>query len=178
VNSFVTPIRRLALFLLLVAVLGASDAFAKVTITRANFHGWPDCYRLSNGKVEAVVVPAIGRVMQFGFVGEEGVFWENRALDGQEADGQLTVWAAKDWVNFGGDKTWPAPEADWSLFTSRKGWRPPLAFDGWPADAQVSGGTLTLSTPKDPLLRDARVSARPPSPAETGPDHHHDLRAH
>src|SRR5262245_43962467 len=87
---------------------------ASVTIARTNYHGWPEAYVMSNGKVTAVVVPAIGRVMQFGFAGEEGVFWENRALDGRLADGQLLVWAAKDWVNFGGDKTWPAPEADWS----------------------------------------------------------------
>ena len=127
------------------------DAAARVTITRTNYHGWPDAHVMSNGKVVAVVVPSIGRVMQFGFVGEEGVFWENRTLDGRIADGHLMVWAAKDWVNFGGDKTWPSPEADWSSFTSRKGWRPPPAFDGWSADVHISGGTLTLVTPIDPF---------------------------
>src|SRR5678815_2559704 len=81
------------------------DAAARVTITRTNYHGWPDAYVMGNGKVAAVIVPAIGRVMQFGFVGEDGVLWENRALDGRFADGSLFVWAAKDWVNFGGDKT-------------------------------------------------------------------------
>jgi hypothetical protein len=106
---------------------------------------------MNNGKVAAVVVPEIGRVMQFGFVGEEGIFWENRALDGRIVDGQLITWASKDWVNFGGDKTWPSPEADWSVFTSRKGWRPPPAFDGWAATVRVKGGTLTLITPADPF---------------------------
>ena len=131
--------------------LAPSDAAARVTFTRTNYHGWPDAYVMSNGKVVAVIVPSIGRVMQFGFVGEEGVFWENRALDGRTAEGHLVVWAAKDWVNFGGDKTWPSPEADWSVFTSRKGWRPPPAFDGWAADVRIGEGSLTLVTAADPF---------------------------
>jgi hypothetical protein len=127
------------------------EAAAKVTVTRTNYHGWLEAYVMSNGKVAAVIVPAIGRVMQFGFVGEEGVFWENRELDGRVADGHLITWAAKDWVNFGGDKAWPSPEADWNAFTSRKGWRPPPAFDGWAADVRIRGGSLTLVTASDPF---------------------------
>ena len=140
---------------------------ASVTITRTNYHSWPEAYLISNGRAFAMVVPAIGRVMQFGFVGEEGVFWENRALDGRVADGQLLVWAAKDWVNFGGDKSWPAPEADWNLFTGRKGWRPPIAFDGWPAEVRISGNTLALLSPVDPFYgmraeRRIRLHSRKP----------------
>ena len=79
--------------------LSAIAAQAGVTITRTNYHGWPDSYVISNGKVAAVVVPAVGRVIQFGFIGEAGVFWENRQLDGRVADDQLMVWATKDWVS-------------------------------------------------------------------------------
>lgn len=144
-------------FHLAVVVLGllASSSIALragVTLYQTNYHGWPDSYVLSNGKVAAVVVPAVGRVMQFGYIGEQGVFWENRSLDGRIADGELTVWAAKDWVNFGGDKTWPSPESDWSVFTSRKGWRPPPAFDGWPSGVKIDGKTLTLYTAEDPFF--------------------------
>jgi hypothetical protein len=135
----------------LLPLLVPLQAAAKVTLTRTNYHGWPDAYVMSNGKVAAVIVPAIGRVMQFGFVGEEGVFWENRELDGRVADGHLLAWAAKDWVNFGGDKTWPSPEAEWSIFTSRKGWRPPPAFDGWASDVRLSGSAVTLVTAVDPF---------------------------
>lgn len=139
------------LALLVVFVCSIATTHARVTVTRTNYHGWPDALVLNNGKVAAVVVPSLGRVMQFGFVGEEGVFWENPALLGTTADGQLMVWAAKDWVNFGGDKTWPSPEADWSLFTNRKGWRPPPAFDGWPSEARVKGNSVTLVTAEDPF---------------------------
>jgi hypothetical protein len=126
-------------------------AKANRTITLTNYHGWLEAYVVSNGKVEAVVVPTIGRVMQFGFVGEEGVFWENRALDGRIVDGRPLQWSSGQWGNFGGDKTWPSPEADWGRFTGRKSWRPPPAFDGMPAEARVEGDTLTLSSPVDPF---------------------------
>jgi len=39
-------------------------------ITRITYRGWPDSYALPNGFAEAVVVPALGRIMQFRFAGE------------------------------------------------------------------------------------------------------------
>src|ERR1051325_7620506 len=54
-----------------------TNAAPVLSIRRTNYHGWPDAYIVSNPKVEVVVVPAIGRVLQFRFIGEEGVFWEN-----------------------------------------------------------------------------------------------------
>src|SRR4051812_27092468 len=75
---------------------------AEIRIAQTNYHGWPGAWTISNGKVEAIVVPAIGRIMQFKFVDAvDGPFWENRAMDGKLPDPQ-----AKDWGNFGGDKTW------------------------------------------------------------------------
>jgi hypothetical protein len=51
-----------------------------VTINQISYRGWPGSLVLSNGIVEAFVVPTLGRVMQFRFAGEEsGAFWENRA---------------------------------------------------------------------------------------------------
>jgi len=68
-----------------------------VSVERISYHGWSDCYLIANGRVEAVIVPAIGRVMQLRLVGDaEGAFWENRALDGQLRDV-----ASNDWINFG-----------------------------------------------------------------------------
>jgi hypothetical protein len=124
---------------------------ANVAIALTNYHGWLEAYRLSNGKAEVIVVPEVGRVMQFGFVGEEGVFWENRTLDGRRVDGRPLQWSSGQWVNFGGDKTWPSPEAHWGQFTGRKDWRPPPAFDGMPAEARVDGAALVLSSPVDPF---------------------------
>ena len=121
-------------------------------ITQVSYHGWSNCFRISNAKAEVTIVPAIGRVMQFGFAGEEGVLWENRSLDGQALDGSATNWSKSDWINFGGDKTWPSPEAEWSKYTKRESWRPPPAFDAMPVEARVEGGDVILTSPVDPFL--------------------------
>jgi hypothetical protein len=114
-------------------------------LVRTNYRGWSDALLLSNGRVEAVIVPAIGRVMQFRFAGEkEGPFWENEALFGQTADPTSTNWA-----NFGGDKTWPAPQADWDDHT-RHSWPPPATFDAMAWEATVKGWKVTLTSAVDP----------------------------
>src|SRR5262245_10012902 len=139
------------LMLLLAVLVHPPETLAKVVVTRVNYHGWSDALALDNGKAVAVIVPSIGRVLQFGFKGGEGVFWENRALYGQLADVSLPVWAARDWINFGGDKAWPSPEADWGAITSRKGWRPPPAFDGMSYAPEVKGSAVTLRSIIDPF---------------------------
>lgn len=114
-----------------------------VTVTRTNYHGWPDALVLSGGGTEVTVVPAIGRIMQFRLAGEPGPFWENRALDGQVHPPRVAKW-----INFGGDKTWPAPEAEWPKPDG--GWLPPAAFDSVPVQATVEGDQLVLTSPVDP----------------------------
>jgi hypothetical protein len=120
-------------------------ASPRIIVERVAYHGWSDCYRISNGLVVVVVVPAIGRVMQFGLEGaSEGVFWENRALDGQ-----LHEAAANEWVNFGGDKCWPAPQAVWTGQQGRD-WPPPEGFDARPVQAAVVERGVVVSSPIDP----------------------------
>jgi hypothetical protein len=130
---------RLVLACVMVATAGAAE------VSKTNYHGWAESLVLSNGKVEAVVVPAIGRVMQFRFAGEiDGPFWENRKLDGQAPDPK-----SSEWGNFGGDKTWPSPQAEWGKVTGR-GWPPPGAFDSMAVKAQERDGTVILVSPVDP----------------------------
>jgi hypothetical protein len=110
-----------------------------VIITRVPYHGWTDCLRISNGQVEAVVAPAVGRIMYFGFPGEDdGVFWENPLLEGKSPDPD-----SSDWLNFGGEKTWPAPQSDWPAIAGRP-WPPPAAFDSSPYAAKVVDEGITL----------------------------------
>lgn len=138
-------------------VLGAT-ARAETKITKSPYHGWPEAYTLSNGKVEAVVVPAIGRVMQFRFAGmEAGPFWENRAMDGKAPDSN-----SSDWGNFGGDKSWPSQQADWPRLTGR-GWPPPAAFDSMPVEAKVEGEILVLVSRVDSHygIRERRMISLP-----------------
>lgn len=102
---------------------------------------------MANGFAEVVVVPAIGRVMQFRRQGEtDGPFWENRNLDGRSPDPNST-----EWGNFGGDKTWPAPQGEWPK-VGKRAWPPPPAFDSMPVEATINHakGTVLLTSAVDP----------------------------
>lgn len=121
----------------------AREGRRPVIITRTNYHGWPNSVVMSDGFTEVAIVPAIGRIMQFRFIGEPGPFWENRSLDGQVHPSHVT-----NWMNFGGDKTWPAPEGEWPKPFG--GWLPPAAFDSMPVEAQLERYQVKLVSPVDP----------------------------
>jgi hypothetical protein len=116
-----------------------------VSVACISYHGWPDCYLIANGSVEAVVVPAIGRVMQLRLKGDAGgAFWQNRVLHGQLHDA-----ASSDWLNFGGDKCWPAPQSAWPQHQGRD-WPPPVAFDARPVEVVAVECGVVLTSPIDP----------------------------
>lgn len=145
--------------------LSSAAPAGRVAITRTNYHGWPGSIRLSNGRAEVMIVPAIGRVMQFTFAGDtDGPFWENRRLHGQTPDP-----TSSEWNNFGGDKTWPAPQADWPNITPRA-WPPPVAFDAMPVEATIQDGAVVLTSPVDPhygIRTRRRVELDPAQPVMT-----------
>ncbi len=115
------------------ALLARQDA---VRISRGDFD-WPSVV-LSNAKAEVTVVPSIGRVMSFRLVtavggGDATPFWRNAALRGKAVDP-----ASEIWLNFGGDKTWPAPQSQWPQLAGRA-WPPPAGFDAAVNQAELSG---------------------------------------
>ena len=61
------------------------NAAGKISVKSAvTYHGWTDAVVLGNGTVEAIVVPSVGRLMQFRFTGAaDGPFWENPKLAGK-----------------------------------------------------------------------------------------------
>ncbi len=118
---------------------------AKIIVTKTNYQGWQDSYILSNGQVEAVIVPKIGRVMQFRFKDGENTFWENDQISGQAPNPK-----SLEWDNFGGDKTWPAPQSEWEQITGRS-WPPPATFDSITVTARVNRSEVTLISPIDPF---------------------------
>lgn len=111
-------------------------------LTGQSHHGWTDAIILRNRLVEVVVVPSIGRVMQFRFIGEpDGPFWENEKLLGRPMPADPWKVAVG---SFGGDKTWPAPQSDWK-------WPPPDVFDASPLTATINADrSVTLSSPTSP----------------------------
>lgn len=115
-----------------------------VTVTRTNYHGWRGSLLMRNASAEVIIVPAIGRVMQFRLHGSEGGFWENRLLDGHKPNPK-----SSEWGNFGGDKSWPAPQSAWPKITPRA-WPPPVAFDARPVEAVHKNSFVLLTSPVDP----------------------------
>ena len=87
-------------------------------------------YRLSDGRTEAVIVPAWGRVMRYGFVGGPNLLWNAAAHS----------LPAKGFQNRGGAKTWPAPQGEWPAFTGDN-YPPHPTWDGAPMQAQVLPAT-------------------------------------
>lgn len=85
-----------------------------------------DAYRLSDGKSEAIVVPALGRVMCYGLVGGANLSWNSVPAPAKPGE----------WRNWGGDKSWPAPQNRWPLSIGRD-WPPHPSWDAEPHRAAV-----------------------------------------
>ncbi len=103
-------------------------------IEHISFHGW-DAVRLSNGLVSLVAVPDVGgRIMAYD-LGDYPYLWFDRNLAGKlfspeenMGDGSIVAWK-----NYGGDKTWPAPQ----------GWDSPDQWHG-PPDPVLDTGRYAL----------------------------------
>ncbi|MDX1932405.1 MAG: hypothetical protein SFU56_07355 [Capsulimonadales bacterium] len=126
-----------------VATIGTANADVK--IERVRYKGWSDCWKLSNGTVELVLVPAVSRILHYGFKGGPNLLWENRPLAGTVGDGKTG-----DWRNVGGDKVWPWPQDDWERLLPRA-WPPPPVADALPVQVTVVGKD-TLRTTSDRLM--------------------------
>lgn len=133
---------RLSL-LALPAAAGAASSDS-VVVERTSYHAWDDALRLRNRHIEVIAVPAVGRVLSFRFLDGENIFWEDPTLRGKRGDA-----TGKEWVNFGGDKTWPSPEAEWKNFTGSPKWMPPAAFDALPVEGRIEEKALVLTSPVD-----------------------------
>jgi len=146
---------RPTLLVLALAILGnspaaeAAESGPRTRLGKAfepvRYHGWTDALRLRNEAVEVIVVPEVGRVVSFRLHDGENVFWEDISLRGKQGDA-----TGAEWVNFGGDKTWPAPEGAWKSHTRREKWMPPPGFDGLPGAARPDGDAIVLTSPTDP----------------------------
>ncbi len=129
-----TWIRAVRVAIWLSAVVTSTAARAAVTVERIQYHGWRDALRMTNGTVELIVVPQIGRIMRYGFVDGPNVLWENTELAGKP---RTSSSAPTDWMNYGGDKLWNAPQSK----------------SGWPPDPVLDGGACTVTLRPDGHLR-------------------------
>jgi hypothetical protein len=112
------------------ALLTAMSLDAAVKIEKVAWGGWPNCYRISNGEVELIVTSDIGpRVMRYGFVGGQNLFWEQKETMGKSGE--------PAWVLRGGHRVWVGPE-------DIKYTYPP---DNSPIKVEVKGGVLIATQP-------------------------------
>src|SRR5262245_29518477 len=145
------------------ALLLVGCRVGSVTVKPGPWRGW-EARVIRNQVAEVVVVPAIGRVMQFRLLdGQEpsGAFWSHPAL------GPALAPDEGGWINYGGDKAWPAPQAEWQRLLG-KGWPPPATFDAVAHAASVEGDAIVLTSPVDPTygIRVRRKIALHPSKPE------------
>lgn len=114
-------------------------------ITPTTFNDRP-AFRLSDGRSQAIIVPSVGRVMSWGFVGGPNLLW---------APAEAPDYGG--WISYGGDKNWPAPQSQWPL-TVGKAWPPEPAWDGLPHRAEIlPGARLRTTSPVSKALLGARI---------------------
>lgn len=74
-----------------------------VEVEKVEYHGWPNCIKISNNIIEIIVLADVGpRVIHLGFKGQENQFYENPIDIGQTG--------GDHWHNYGGHRLWHAPE--------------------------------------------------------------------
>lgn len=149
--------RQKAQFAALIALFAVSLQ-AQVKAEKATWHGWSDAVVLKNSVAAVVIVPSIGRVMNFSYLDSsgqpsEGPLWNNREMDGKAVDP-----ASSQWGNFGGDKSWPELQSEWPAIQHR-GWPPPSGFDSAVDAVEINGAEVTLTSPVDASygIRETRV---------------------
>ena len=110
------------------APLGAQAA--EVNMEKVEYGGWPNCVKLSNGKIELVITTDVGpRVIRLGFVGGQNLMREYASMLGKTG--------GDEWRIFGGHRLWHAPEAKPRTYSP----------DNGPVEYEWNGRTLRLTQP-------------------------------
>jgi hypothetical protein len=130
------------------AVRPAPHRVAAGSASASHFRGWKT-RRMTNGLVEVQALPQIGgRIIEYR-LGSHNFLFVNPVLAGKlpPASG---LGPGKSWLNYGGEKLWPAPQ----------GWKGPNQWPGPPdpvLDAgaytvnHASGDSVTMTSRSDPF---------------------------
>jgi len=107
---------------------------SSVAIERIEYRGWPNCYRVSNGTVEAIVTSDVGpRIIHFGFSGGRNFF--------KEFDQELGKSGEDSWQPRGGHRLWAAPEDRVKTY----------ALDNVAVGVTIDRSVLLATAPVEPL---------------------------
>jgi len=123
-----------AILLFFVCAALTITSCAEVKVEKIEYKGWKNCYRVSNGEVEAIITGDVGpRVIRFGFVGGQNLF--------KEFPDQLGKGGEEKFQLRGGDRVWKAPEDPVAT------WAP----DNSPVEIKVTPVGLVAQAPVEPL---------------------------
>lgn len=129
-----------------------------VEMEKVNFGGWPNCIRLSNGKVELIATTDVGpRIVRFGFEGGQNLFKEYPEQQGKTG--------GSDWRIYGGHRLWHAPESTPRTYSP----------DNSPVPFEWDGKTLRLSQPVEPDTGIEKTIALTLDPSEARVNVNHTL---
>src|SRR5215831_2621126 len=114
----------------------AAAGHAAVRVEKTEYKGWKNCYRITNGEIEAIVIGDVGpRIIRFGFVGGQNLFKEFTEQLGKSGEEKFQL--------RGGDRVWKAPEDPVAT------WAP----DNVPVEIQITATGLIAREPVEPLTK-------------------------
>jgi hypothetical protein len=178
---FTTMLLRISRSLLLVAGLAvglavcllpkadARSASKKVTVTREAYDGFTDAWKLSNGIVDVVVVPDIGRIMAFEWTGRPETsplyndpIWTGKSPAPMPNPNDPKTYPT-EWHNYGGNKVWASPQSEWPKHQPVV-WPPDPFLDTGPYHVQRLPNGVRLTGPVSPyfgvrLIREITLKA-------------------
>ena len=145
---------RAATLCVVVSLVSGAEARAEPP---SMYRGWK-AHVLKNELVRLHVVPDIGgRVIQYA-LGEKEFFWVNPTLTGKTSP-RTGLDPDGGWLNYGGDKLWPAPQG-WDNDRQWPG-PPDAVLDGQPYRAETEPGAMAIRlTSRDDPRSGIRFSRR------------------
>ncbi|HEU5020613.1 MAG TPA: hypothetical protein VFT60_01935 [Bryobacteraceae bacterium] len=125
-----------AIILGVLFTVSAMSVSAAVKVEKTEYKGWKNCYRVTNGEIEAIVTADVGpRIIRFGFLGGQNLFKEFADQIGKSGE--------KDFQLRGGSRVWKAPEDPVAT------WAP----DNVPVHIKVTANGLIATAPVEPLTK-------------------------
>lgn len=101
-----------------------------VEISKVEWGGWPNCWRVANGEVEVIVTADVGpRLIRYAYLNGPNAFFENTEELGQSGEPDFRV--------RGGHRLWTAPEQFPRTY----------AADNFPVDVRLQGALLEATGP-------------------------------
>jgi hypothetical protein len=126
-NKIIRRLWWLGLCLLPFHVLAEEAPPPIAPILSTEYLGWTNAYRLQNDRAEAILIPAIGRLVHFAPLHGHSPFRLEPTLQGK------TPPADERFFNIGGDWLWPVAQARWASFSADgQDWPPPAPLADLP----------------------------------------------